>query len=119
MATSTTKLANGRRIEAQPIVGQRSEVSQRRQLAVVRALLDDVERATASGTPELDFTRGEQLVEELAGLGRRILECAEAMKGEARPRLSGSAGNGSGGPTTGPARGGSRRISLRIAGRRV
>jgi hypothetical protein len=39
----------------------------RRQLAVVRTLLDDVERAApALETTELDFNRGEQLIEELA-----------------------------------------------------
>ena len=58
----------------------------RRQLAIVRTLLDDVERAApAPETTGLDFTRREQLIEELARLGQRILECADAMTAEDRP----------------------------------
>ena len=89
------------------------------QLAVVRTLLDDIERAApAPGTAGFHLARGEQLIEELARLGHQVLECAEAMTAEDRPSLAGSVRNGSGGSTTGPGRGRSHRTSLQIAGRR-
>src|SRR5579864_6511533 len=68
-----------------PLVGA-SDVSvplvrARGQAAVVRALLNEMERISAlhgSSTRE-ETVLGDQLVEELARLGCRVLECASAM----------------------------------------
>lgn len=62
-------------------------MSLREQAAVVRTLLDEVERlAPSSGGPA-----SEQLVEELARLGRRVLEVAATMEIDAMTSLSGAA----------------------------
>lgn len=51
------------------------------QAAVVRALLDEFERTCAlqHGSTRDEIALGEQLVEDLARLGCRVLECASVM----------------------------------------
>lgn len=47
--------------------------------AVVRALLEELERVLPSGSGEDELEIAEQLTEELSRLGYRVLECAAAM----------------------------------------
>jgi hypothetical protein len=56
-------------------------LSVRSQAAFVRALLDEVERIVPPELSELEDAMNEQLVEELARLGTRLLAAASAFGG--------------------------------------
>jgi hypothetical protein len=64
----------------------------RNQAALVRALLDEIERLApaAEGCPMLAESVGTQLAEEVWRLGSRMLECARTIAGE-QVRSEGSA----------------------------
>jgi hypothetical protein len=66
---------------------QRARERLRSQAALVRALLDEIERlaAPADGCLVLAECVGTQLAEEVRRLGSRMLECAGMMGGEPVP----------------------------------